>query len=154
MRPAPYRFRQKSDDTKRLRAFARAFVANGGKVGDAAEAAGYARDSGSALMKREDMAGMIAAAASAHLAELSPRLVQVLLAIATDDENSPRDRLAAANSLLDRGPINRRQEVEHEHKLTDPSALIAEVWERRQARLTGPDAPQVIDVTPEAPDAS
>jgi hypothetical protein len=153
MKRNPYTFRQTSDHA-RLKAFAEAYVHNGGKVGAAAEAAGYAAKSGSALMKRPDMPKRIADAMRDRLVQVTPELLQVLLNIALDPSMGPKDRLNAANSLLDRGELKRTSNVEHEHKLTDPSALIAEVWERRQARLAGPDAPQVIDAEAEPVDAS
>jgi hypothetical protein len=153
MKPAPYRFRQKSDGA-RLRAFARAYVANGGNATAAAEAAGYSRTSAPSIIAKEEMPGLIAAAMRDWTAELTPALAQVLATIALDPAAHPKDRVNAANSLLDRGGFGRKQETETRHVIIDPADVIAQVWERRQARLTGPDAPQVIDAQVETPDES
>jgi phage terminase small subunit len=153
MKRNPYTFRQTADHA-RLRAFARAFVMNGGNAAAAAEEAGFARKSAPSIMAKEQMPGLIATAMRSRLAEITPELVQVLLGIALNEENSTKDRVNAANSLLDRGPHSRKQETETTHVISDPARLIAEVWERRQARLAGPDAPQVIDAEAEPVDAS
>jgi hypothetical protein len=149
----PYTFRQRADH-KRLKEFARAYVANGGNASAAAEAAGFRPNTGSSLLRRAEMPGLIAAAMRGFMGDMTPALVQVLYRIALDDTAPTKDRVNAANSLLDRGPHSRKQSVEHEHTLIEPSKLIAEVWERRQARLAGPDAPQVIDAQAEPVDAS
>src|SRR5262249_53336149 len=68
---------------------------------------------------------------------LAPRALNVLLAIIDDPEVAARDRVRAAEAILERSYLHKvsKTEVEVQHKVADPAALIAEVWAARQARL-------------------
>jgi hypothetical protein len=141
----------------KLRAFASAYVSNGGNGQQAAVSAGWAASAASSvasrLLRRDDVRSMLAREAARLAGDLTPALLMVLAGLAQDTGLRPADRIAAANSVLDRGPLRRGQTSEVTHSVADPAGLIAEIWRKREERLKLA-GPQVIDVAPDDDDAS
>jgi len=121
-------------------AFAREYVLNGGHGERAATAAGFsahtARQKASQLLRKPKVQEVIRAETFEQVERLAPRALNLLLGIIDDPEVAARDRVRAAEAILERSYLHKvsKTEVEVSH-VVDPAALIAEVWAKRQARL-------------------
>jgi len=126
--------------TTMQRAFCREYVANGGHGERAAIAAGFspktARQKASQLLRKPKVQEIIRAETFEQVERLAPRALNVLLGIIDDPEVAARDRVRAAEAILERSYLHKmsKTEVQVSH-VVDPATLIAEVWAKRQARL-------------------
>jgi phage terminase small subunit len=141
----------------RKTAFVREYVRNGGQGRAAAVAAGYgeagAHVRASELLRRQDVRDAIQAEMFELVDRLVPMAMGVLAEIAADPDVAERDRLKAAEGILNRGYLKITQRVEGriEHILS-PAALIAAIDEERRARMEQADnACLTIDHQPDAP---
>lgn len=122
-------------------AFAAEYVKNGGNATAAATTAGYsphsARCKGWQLLRDPRVQEAVRAAMFNEVERLAPRAMKAL-ADALDDPTIPaRDRIRAAEAILDRGSLKRgtRAEVSIEDR-PDGLSLIHELQKARQERLT------------------
>jgi hypothetical protein len=88
--------------------------------------------------------------------KLAPVAVQALVDVLQDPDTKPRDKIKAAEAILDRGHLHKRSSTEVTGTIhVDPAEIIQEVWSRHEARLAQAVEDQrgeaaVIDVTPVA----
>ena len=146
---APTVARSGGELTPKQEAFAREYVMNGGHGEKAAIAAGYsahtARQKASQLLRKPKVQEAIRTETFEQVERLAPRALNVLLDIIDDPEVAARDRVRAAEAILERSYLHKISKTEVEvTTVADPTSLIAEVWKARQARFTALEAP-VID---------
>ncbi len=121
----------------------------------AARAANYAHPEQAAnkLLAKPHIAAAVKRSLSAKAMTFAPDMIDVLAAIATDDVNvQPKDRIAAANSVLDRAGLpNGKQgtniSIDASTKTlnvggAEVARLIAETWQRGRGQTALP-APTV-----------
>jgi hypothetical protein len=134
--------------TAQERLFVAAFVVNGGKSMEAAEAAGYRHPHQMAarLMVRARVASMMQQLTRRYLHSALPIAIATLLECCTDPTASWKERRAAADSLLKLDGAGRSQGPSvavqvNVGKDDAPSEVLRAVWEGRAGRLSGIAAP-------------
>lgn len=156
-----------SPETKTLTQLQRRFVeayVRLGSVTRAAQEAGLgthprsSQASGSRLLAMPHVQAALREELAQRVEGQAPAALNVLLDVMNDPAALPRDRIRAAEAVLDRGFLSRtsRLEATVEHT-SNPADLIRAVWEAREARLALSSAgqpPHVIDAEPEDADGS
>lgn len=139
------------------RIFVDVFVGNGGKAGEAARAAGYADASADVtackLLCRPRVAHQIRAQCESFAHAVLPVAIRTLAAAAGDEKALWKDRIKAANSLIELAGMTAPHGGVHinvgvQVNGQQAQALIGEVWNAKKARLSDiPTAmPDTIDV--------
>jgi phage terminase small subunit len=122
------------------RAFAGEYARNGGNARQAALTAGYspktAHSQGSRLLHHPSVQEEIRRQTFAYVDHVAPLAVQALVDVIEDANVRPRDKIKAAEALLDRGFLHRKATAEVTGTVTvEPSKLIGEIWRARQERV-------------------
>jgi phage terminase small subunit len=149
------------------RAFASEYARNGGNARKAPLTAGYspktAHSQGSRLLHHPLVQEEIRRRTFAYVDHVAPLAVQALVDVIEDANVRPRDKIKAAEALLDRGFLHRKATSEVTGTVTvQPSQIIEEIWRTRQERIpataqhevsgsaleVSSDEPAVIDLKP------
>lgn len=148
-------------------AFVAEYVRNGGNGTAAARAAGYSvpNQRAAKLLRVPAVCEAIRAETFALVERHAPAAVLALVSQLDDPSVKPADKRKAAEAILDRGYLAKtnRHEVTHEVGAS-VGDLIRQVAEDRKARIAAQsasfpgqreaDISQLIDITPQTPDAS
>lgn len=129
------------------RNFVRHFIVTGGKPGRAAILAGYsaksARQSAHMNLCNRKVLAAIEKLSAANIKAALPVAIRTLIWICINGKDE-RARVQAANSLLDRGGLATKGggptvAVQVNVNGQQAQALISEIWERKQARMSSID---------------
>jgi phage terminase small subunit len=136
------------------RAFALAYVCNGGKAREAALEAGYgeagAHVAANRCLVNHKVGAEIQRLCKAFIHTGLPAAIHRLIAIISDEKVAPRDAIKAVNSLLERGGLATEKGGVHVNvgvqvNGQEAQRLIGEVWNARSARLS--DIPPAMSDT-------
>lgn len=117
------------------------YLANGGQAKKAAVFAGYAENSAhvtaSRLLRKPQIIDAIKSKTVNRARICSPMAMEVLIRLANDNATAPRDRIAAAKEVLDRGGVireNAMMQVKVSGGGCTGEELIAKIEAERAAR--------------------
>lgn len=128
----------------RQREFARHFVLNGGNATKAAVMAGYSASdpsvAGHRCLLHPAILAEIRRLSIVNVASFLPIAIRVLIELMCDPETPARDRISAANSLLDRGGMAAPKggvqvNVGVQVNGNEVQALIGSIWDAKSAKV-------------------